>query len=95
MKLRHLLWMGTTAYLTYKIVQNRHSLKQEVLDAQALTADIQRHLQDIKNNAQIITKQVPKLADMTTDLTYKTQVFQKEVMARTEQMPLLQEKTSP
>ncbi|MET3558233.1 hypothetical protein ABID29_001353 [Streptococcus rupicaprae] len=94
MKLRRLLWTGTAAYLAYQAIKHRKTIKREALETKALADEAGAHLKDIKSQIAFIQSQIPKVTEMAKDLNYKAQIFQGEVAARTEQMPLLQKDES-
>lgn len=94
MKLRHILWAGTTAYATYQLLKNRMAIKEEVVETKNLTDRSKNQVTDIQTQLAKIKGQLPIIQDIAKDLAYKTKVFQGEIEARKKHMPLLQKENT-
>lgn len=94
MNLRRLLWAGTAAFISYHLVANRDTIKEEVIETKELTDEASDHIKDINQQLAIIKGQLPKLTEMAQDLSQKASMFQHEVDIRTKQMPLLNKETN-
>jgi len=86
MKLSNILLFIGAATASYKLVENRQKIQEEVTETSDILDKIQDNLANIQRNLAIIQEQRDNLKDITQDLSYKYKVLEKQATIQIEQI---------
>ena len=86
MKLSNILLFIGAATASYKLVENRQKIREEVTETSDILDKIQNNLANIQRNLAIIQEQRDNLKDITQDLSYKYKVLEKQATIQIEQI---------
>ncbi|MCY7217185.1 hypothetical protein [Streptococcus cristatus] len=86
MKLSNILLFIGAATASYKLVENRQKIQEEVTETSDILDKIQNNLANIQRNLAIIQEQRDNLKDITQDLSYKYKVLEKQATIQIEQI---------
>lgn len=86
MKLSNILLFIGAATASYKLVENRQKIREEVTETSDILDKIQDNLANIQRNLAIIQEQRDNLKDITQDLSYKYKVLEKQATIQIEQI---------
>ena len=94
MKLSHTIWFLAATAAGFKLYENKDKIVQEVTETGASVTKAQNSLERIKGNITIIQEQLGNVQEMGQDLSYKAQLLNQEVQARTSIIKEIWEKYS-
>lgn len=86
MKLSNILLFIGAATASYKLVENRQKIREEVTETSDILDKIQDNLANIQHNLAIIQEQRDNLKDITRDLSYKYKVLENQATIQIEQI---------
>ncbi|KGM36807.1 hypothetical protein [Streptococcus sinensis] len=86
MKLSNILLFIGAATASYKLVENRQKIREEVTETADVLDKIQDNLANIQRNLAIIQEQRDNLKDITQDLSYKYKVLENQATIQIEQI---------
>ena len=86
MKLSNILLFIGAATASYKLVENRQKIREEVTETADVLDKIQDNLANIQRNLAIIQEQRDNLKDITQDLSYKYEVLENQATIQIEQI---------
>lgn len=86
MKLSNILLFIGAAAASYKLVENRQKIREEVTETADVLDKIQGNLANIQHNLAIIQEQRDNLKDITQDLSYKYKVLENQAMIQIAQI---------
>lgn len=86
MKLSNILLFIGAAAASYKLVENRQKIREEVTETADILDKIQGNLANIQHNLAIIQEQRDNLKDITQDLSYKYKVLENQAMIQIAQI---------
>ncbi len=86
MKLSNILLFIGAATASYKLVENRQKIREEVTETSDILDKIQDNLANIQRNLAIIQEQRDNLKDITQDLSYKYKVLENQATIQIEQI---------
>ena len=86
MKLSNILLFIGAATASYKLVENRQKIQEDVTETSDILDKIQDNLANIQRNLAIIQEQRDNLKDITQDLSYKYKVLEKQATIQIEQI---------
>ena len=86
MKLSNILLFIGAATASYKLVENRQKIREEVTETSDILDKIQDNLANIQRNLAIIQEQRDNLKDITRDLSYKYKVLENQATIQIEQI---------
>ncbi|MCD1277472.1 hypothetical protein [Streptococcus sinensis] len=86
MKLSNILLFIGSAAASYKLVENRQKIREEVTETADVLDKIQDNLANIQRNLAIIQEQRDNLKDITQDLSYKYKVLENQATIQIEQI---------
>ena len=86
MKFSNLMLFTGAACTSYRLIKNRKTISQEVVETSDILDKIQDNLANIQHNLSIIQEQRDNIKEMAQDLTYKYKVFEKQAQAQISQI---------
>lgn len=92
MKLKTFLTSGLLAAGAVLLYQKKDDIINELTDTSNTIRGAQNNLTEIKHNLSIIQEQEANLKNISQDLTYKFQVFNKEVQAHLSEIQKISDK---
>ncbi|MCK3894512.1 chemotaxis protein [Streptococcus suis] len=86
MKLRNIILAVSAATVSFLAVTHRDKIAKEVQETKQLLSDIQLSKNNIQEQLAIIQSFQEPLQEMTSDLQYKTRVYQQSIAGNLEEI---------
>ncbi|EGD37066.1 hypothetical protein HMPREF9383_0626 [Streptococcus sanguinis SK150] len=92
MKLSNIfLFIGAVA-VSYKLVENRQKIQEEIIETTDSLDKVKDSLANIQRNIAIIQEQKEQVKDIAQDLTYKYKVLENQAQVQIQQVKDIWEK---
>ena len=92
MKLSNIfLFIGAVA-VSYKLVENRQKIQEEIIETTDSLDKVKESLANIQRNIAIIQEQKEQVKDIAQDLTYKYKVLENQAQVQIQQVKDIWEK---
>lgn len=86
MKLSNIFLFIGAAAASYKLVENRQKIQEEIIETTDSLDKVKDSLANIQRNIAIIQKQKEQVKDMAQDLTYKYKVLENQAQVQLQQV---------
>lgn len=92
MKLSNIFLFIGAAAASYKLVENRQKIQEEIIETTDSLDKVKDSLANIQRNIAIIQEQKEQVKDMAQDLTYKYKVLENQAQVQIQQIKDIWEK---
>ena len=92
MKLSNIFLFIGAAAASYKLVENRQKIQEEIIETTDSLDKAKDSLANIQRNIAIIQEQKEQVKDMAQDLTYKYKVLENQAQVQIQQVKEIWEK---
>lgn len=92
MKLSNIFLFIGAAAASYKLVENRQKIQEEIIETTDSLDKVKESLANIQRNIAIIQEQKEQVKDITQDLTYKYKVLENQAQVQIQQVKDIWEK---
>ena len=92
MKLSNIFLFIGAAAASYKLVENRQKIQEEIIETTDSLDKVKDSLANIQRNIAIIQEQKEQVKDITQDLTYKYKVLENQAQVQIQQVKEIWEK---
>ena len=92
MKLSNIFLFIGAAAASYKLVENRQKIQEEIIETTDSLDKVKGSLANIQRNIAIIQEQKEQVKDITQDLTYKYKVLENQAQVQIQQVKDIWEK---
>ena len=92
MKLSNIFLFIGAAVASYKLVENRQKIQEEIIETTDSLDKVKDSLASIQRNIAIIQEQKEQVKDMAQDLTYKYKVLENQAQVQIQQIKDIWEK---
>ena len=92
MKLSNIFLFIGAAAASYKLVENRQKIQEEIIETTDSLDKVKGSLANIQQNIAIIQEQKEQVKDMAQDLTYKYKVLENQAQVQIQQVKDIWEK---
>ncbi|MBZ2024370.1 hypothetical protein KQH77_02390 [Streptococcus sanguinis] len=92
MKLSNIFLFIGAAAASYKLVENRQKIQEEIIETTDSLDKVKDSLANIQRNIAIIQEQKEQVKDMAQDLTYKYKVLENQAQVQIQQVKEIWEK---
>ena len=92
MKLSNILLFIGAAAASYKLVENRQKIQEEIIETTDSLDKAKDSLANIQRNIAIIQEQKEQVKDIAQDLTYKYKVLENQAQVQIQQVKDIWEK---
>lgn len=92
MKLSNIFLFIGAAAASYKLVENRQKIQEEIIETTDSLNKVKDSLANIQRNIAIIQEQKEQVKDITQDLTYKYKVLENQAQVQIQQVKDIWEK---
>lgn len=92
MKIRNILAAASAASVAFMAFNRREQIAKEVKETKALIDDINRHKTAIQSQLTVLQSFKEPLAELSSDLQYKLQVYQQSIAGNLEEIQRIQAK---
>ncbi len=92
MKLSNIFLFIGAAAASYKLVENRQKIQEEIIETTDSLDKVKDSLANIQRNIAIIQEQKEQVKDITQDLTYKYKVLENQAQVQIQQVKDIWEK---
>lgn len=92
MKLSNIFLFIGAAAASYKLVENRQKIQEEIIETTDSLDKVKGSLANIQRNIAIIQEQKEQVKDMAQDLTYKYKVLENQAQVQFQQVKDIWEK---
>lgn len=92
MKLSNIFLFIGAAAASYKLVENRQKIQEEIIETTDSLDKVKNSLANIQRNIAIIQEQKEQVKDMAQDLTYKYKVLENQAQVQIQQVKDIWEK---
>ena len=92
MKLSNIFLFIGAAAASYKLVENRQKIQEEIIETTDSLDKVKDSLANIQRNIAIIQEQKEQVKDITQDLTYKYKVLENQAQVQIQQIKDIWEK---
>ena len=86
MKLSNIFLFIGAAAASYKLVENRQKIQEEIIETTDSLDKVKDSLANIQRNIAIIQEQKEQVKDMAQDLTYKYKVLENQAQVQIQQI---------
>ena len=86
MKLSNIFLFIGAAAASYKLVENRQKIQEEIIETTDSLDKVKNSLANIQRNIAIIQEQKEQVKDMAQDLTYKYKVLENQAQVQLQQV---------
>ena len=86
MKLSNIFLFIGAAAASYKLVENRQKIQEEIIETTDSLDKVKDSLANIQRNIAIIQEQKEQVKDITQDLTYKYKVLENQAQVQIQQV---------
>lgn len=92
MKLSNIFLFIGAAVASYKLVENRQKIQEEIIETTDSLDKVKESLANIQRNIAIIQEQKEQVKDIAQDLTYKYKVLENQAQVQIQQVKDIWEK---
>ena len=92
MKLSNIFLFIGAAAASYKLVENRQKIQEEIIETTDSLDKVKNSLANIQRNIAIIQEQKEQAKDIAQDLTYKYKVLENQAQVQIQQVKDIWEK---
>ena len=92
MKLSNIFLFTGAAAASYKLVENRQKIQEEIIETTDSLDKVKDSLANIQRNIAIIQEQREQVKDIAQDLTYKYKVLENQAQVQIQQVKDIWEK---
>ena len=92
MKLSNIFLFIGAAAASYKLVENRQKIQEEIIETTDSLDKVKDSLANIQRNIAIIQEQKEQVKDIAQDLTYKYKVLENQAQVQIQQIKDIWEK---
>ena len=92
MKLSNIFLFIGAAAVSYKLVENRQKIQEEIIETTDSLDKVKDSLANIQRNIAIIQEQKEQVKDIAQDLTYKYKVLENQAQVQIQQIKDIWEK---
>lgn len=92
MKLSNIFLFIGAAAASYKLVENRQKIQEEIIETTDSLDKVKDSLANIQRNIAIIQEQKEQVKDIAQDLTYKYKVLENQAQVQIQQVKEIWEK---
>lgn len=92
MKLSNIFLFIGAAAASYKLVENRQKIQEEIIETTDSLDKVKNSLANIQRNIAIIQEQKEQVKDIAQDLTYKYKVLENQAQVQIQQIKDIWEK---
>ena len=92
MKLSNIVLFIGAAAASYKLVENRQKIQEEIIETTDSLDKVKDSLANIQRNIAIIQEQKEQVKDIAQDLTYKYKVLENQAQVQIQQVKDIWEK---
>lgn len=92
MKLSNIFLFVGAAAASYKLVENRQKIQEEIIETTDSLDKVKDSLANIQRNIAIIQEQKEQVKDIAQDLTYKYKVLENQAQVQIQQVKDIWEK---
>lgn len=92
MKLSNIFLFIGAAVASYKLVENRQKIQEEIIETTDSLDKVKNSLANIQRNIAIIQEQKEQVKDIAQDLTYKYKVLENQAQVQIQQVKDIWEK---
>ena len=92
MKLSNFFLFIGAAAASYKLVENRQKIQEEIIETTDSLDKVKESLANIQRNIAIIQEQKEQVKDIAQDLTYKYKVLENQAQVQIQQVKDIWEK---
>ena len=92
MKLSNILLFIGAAAASYKLVENRQKIQEEIIETTDSLDKVKDSLANIQRNIAIIQEQREQVKDIAQDLTYRYKVLENQAQVQIQQIKDIWEK---
>ena len=92
MKLSNIFLFIGAAAASYKLVENRQKIQEEIIETTDSLDKVKDSLANIQRNIAIIQEQKEQVKDIAQDLTYKYKVLENQAQVQIQQVKGIWEK---
>ena len=92
MKLSNIFLFIGAAAASYKLVENRQKIQEEIIETTDSLDKVKYSLANIQRNIAIIQEQKEQVKDIAQDLTYKYKVLENQAQVQIQQVKDIWEK---
>ena len=92
MKLSNIFLFIGAAAASYKLVENRQKIQEEIIETTDSLDKVKGSLANIQRNIAIIQEQKEQVKDIAQDLTYKYKVLENQAQVQIQQVKDIWEK---
>ena len=92
MKLSNIFLFIGAAAASYKLVENRQKIQEEIIETTDSLDKVKDSLANIERNIAIIQEQKEQVKDIAQDLTYKYKVLENQAQVQIQQVKDIWEK---
>ena len=92
MKLSNIFLFIGAAAASYKLVENRQKIQEEIIETTDSLDKVKDSLANIQRNIAIIQEQKEQVKDITQELTYKYKVLENQAQVQIQQVKDIWEK---
>jgi hypothetical protein len=92
MKLSNIFLFIGAAAASYKLVENRQKIQEEIIETTDSLDKVKESLANIQRNIAIIQEQREQVKDIAQDLTYKYKVLENQAQVQIQQVKDIWEK---
>ena len=92
MKLSNIFLFIGAAAVSYKLVENRQKIQEEIIETTDSLDKVKDSLANIQRNIAIIQEQKEQVKDIAQDLTYKYKVLENQAQVQLQQVKDIWEK---
>ena len=92
MKLSNIFLFIGAAVASYKLVENRQKIQEEIIETTDSLDKVKDSLASIQRNIAIIQEQKEQVKDIAQDLTYKYKVLENQAQVQIQQVKDIWEK---
>ena len=86
MKLSNIFLFIGAAAASYKLVENRQKIQEEIIETTDSLDKVKESLANIQRNIAIIQEQKEQVKDIAQDLTYKYKVLENQAQVQIQQV---------
>ena len=86
MKLSNIFLFIGAAAVSYKLVENRQKIQEEIIETTDSLDKVKDSLANIQRNIAIIQEQKEQVKDIAQDLTYKYKVLENQAQVQIQQV---------
>ncbi|MBY5021918.1 chemotaxis protein [Streptococcus suis] len=95
MKFNNLFLTACAATVTYLVIKNREKIAQEIQESINQIQSIESNYQNIQNQLEIIQSYQKPLAEMASNLEYKSRVYRQSIASNLTEIEKIREKYLP